>query len=97
MADFAEIDWARRALGLGETASMPDIRKAYRRLANRYHPDKGGSASDSERMAELNRAYRVLLNYCRDYRYSFHEEDVARTYPNEEYMRTWADRWYHSI
>jgi hypothetical protein len=37
-----------------------DIEKAYRRLASKHHPDKGGSA---ERMAEINRARDEALKF----------------------------------
>lgn len=53
-------------LGVKETASPDEIKRAYRRKAAAVHPDKGGSA---ELMAEANRAYACLkdpmarLNY----------------------------------
>jgi len=48
-------------------------------------------------MKQLNQAYKVLIDYCGDYRFSFNEEDVARTYPHEEYMRKWGENWFNSI
>jgi curved DNA-binding protein CbpA len=39
MANFEEVDKAKRLLGLSEVASFREIRTAYRRLAHRYHPD----------------------------------------------------------
>lgn len=97
MADFEAIDEARRLLGLGEEASMQQIRNAYRRLARQHHPDTGSSSGDVEVMKKLNRSYKLLTDYCHDYRYSFREEDVARAYPGDEYLRTWRERWYNSI
>ena len=44
-------------LGLQNFSSLPEIRKAYRRLALKYHPDRGG---DEEKMKELNTAYEFL-------------------------------------
>lgn len=35
---------ARTLLGVGESASVEDIRAAHRRLITRVHPDAGGSA-----------------------------------------------------
>lgn len=46
-------------LQLHPNAEPEVIESAFRRLALKYHPDKGGS---NERMAELNRAYAVLSN-----------------------------------
>jgi hypothetical protein len=48
-------------------------------------------------MKKLNWAYKLLLDYCNDYKYSFREEDTARTYPFEEDLRTWRDKWSDSI
>ncbi|MDZ4226542.1 MAG: molecular chaperone DnaJ, partial [Candidatus Pacearchaeota archaeon] len=40
-------------------ASEEDIKKAYRRLAHKHHPDKGGEAG---KFKELNEAYQILSN-----------------------------------
>jgi molecular chaperone DnaJ len=48
-------------LGVEETASLVDIRRAYRRLALRYHPDKAGAASKPA-FIRISVAYRVLSN-----------------------------------
>lgn len=55
---------ARALLGVGEGATLKDIREAHRRLIARVHPDAGGSAELATRVnaardalvAELNRA-----------------------------------------
>jgi len=98
MANFLEIDEARKMLGLGEVATLKGIKGAYRRLARRYHPDRHGRADqDEEAMKKLNWAYKLLEDYCRDYKYSFRQEDVSRTYPEEEYLRGWRENWFDSI
>jgi len=99
MANFNEIDEARRLLGLGEAATLKEVKSAYRRLAHRHHPDVHGSATDEndEVMKKLNRAYKLLMDYCTDYKYSFREEDIGRTYPHEEHMRKWRENWFNSI
>jgi preprotein translocase subunit Sec63 len=95
MANFDEIDEARKLLGLGDAATITEIKNAYRRLAHRYHPDKhSGGADETEVMKKLNWAYKLLMSYCGDYNYSFREEDVARTYPHEEYLRKYYYGWF---
>ena len=47
-------------LGVTREASKEDIKKAYRKMAHKYHPDK--SNGDEERFKEVNEAYQVLSN-----------------------------------
>jgi len=44
-------------LGVSKDASDEEIKRAYRRLAQKYHPDKGG---DEKKFKEINEAYQVL-------------------------------------
>jgi DnaJ-class molecular chaperone len=100
MANFNEIEEARKLLGLGEAATLKEIKNAYRTLAHRHHPDKHSSAASEETvdtMKRLNWAYKLLMDYCDNYKYSFREEHVAGIYPDEEYMRNWRKNWFNSI
>ncbi|MCC6381977.1 MAG: molecular chaperone DnaJ [Dehalococcoidia bacterium] len=47
-------------LGVDRAASPQDLKKAYRRLAMEYHPDRNPSPDAAERFKEINRAYEVL-------------------------------------
>lgn len=47
-----------KILGVNKTASKDEIKKAYRKLAHKYHPDKTGG--DDERFKEASEAYSVL-------------------------------------
>ena len=46
-----------KTLGVPRTASTDEIKKAFRKLARKYHPDAGG---DEAKFKELNEAYEVL-------------------------------------
>lgn len=47
-----------KLLGVAKNASEEEIKKAYRRLAQQYHPDKTGG--NTEKFKEINEAYQVL-------------------------------------
>ena len=48
-------------LGVGKTATPAEIKKAYRKLANKYHPDKTkGDKTAEEKFKEINEANEVL-------------------------------------
>ena len=100
MVNFNEIDEARRLLGLGDAATLKEIKSAYRKMALRHHPDKHNSvdvAENEEIMKRLNWAYNLLMQYCNNYKYTFREEDVARTYPYDEYLKRFYYGWFDSI
>ena len=49
-----------KALGVEPGASEDEIRKTYRRLARKYHPDVSKEPDAASRMAEINEAHEVL-------------------------------------
>ena len=46
-----------KTLGVPRTATTDEIKKAFRKLARKYHPDAGGSEA---KFKEINEAYEVL-------------------------------------
>lgn len=49
-----------KTLGVERSADQDGIRKAFRRLAAKYHPDRNKAADAEERFKEVNEAYEVL-------------------------------------
>src|SRR4030081_2250705 len=50
-----------KALGVDKKASADEIKKAYRKLARRYHPDRNpGDKAAEERFKEISQAHDVL-------------------------------------
>ena len=49
-------------LGIGREASEEELKKAFRRLALEYHPDRNKQEGASERFKEVSEAYQVLTD-----------------------------------
>ena len=57
------IDDPYKVLGVGRDASDEEIKRAYRRLAKQYHPDRNpGDAEAAKKMQEVNAAYEQIKN-----------------------------------
>lgn len=55
-----------RVLGISQDASEDEIKKAYRSLAKKYHPDvNNGSAEAEAKMKEVNEAYSTIMKLRR--------------------------------
>ena len=52
-----------KVLGVSENATQDEIKKAYRKLAKKYHPDLNpGDEAAAQKMNEINQAYDMLMN-----------------------------------
>lgn len=49
-----------KVLGVSKSASADEIKKAYRKLALQYHPDRNKGKESEEKFKEVNKAYEVL-------------------------------------
>ncbi len=58
--DADVLDAARKTLELGESASLDEIKAAYRRLLREYHPDRNPDPGAGERVKEIAGAYELL-------------------------------------
>ncbi len=59
-------------LGVSEAATEEEVKKAYRRLALQYHPDKNpGDRRAEERFKEISEAYAVLMDQQKRQQYDF--------------------------
>ncbi len=67
-------------LGLDGRASREEIKRAFRRLALRYHPDRnpGNQKQAEEQFKEINEAYEVLIDESRRREYDYLTGNAAQ-------------------
>src|SRR5258708_37604817 len=67
-----------RVLGVSESASADDIKKAYRKLAKKYHPDaKPGNKTSESRFKEITEAHSVLADAEKRKQYDMLRQNCA--------------------
>jgi molecular chaperone DnaJ len=67
-------------LGVAKSASADEIKKAYRKLAHKYHPDKG-QGNDAQ-FKEVNEAYQVLSDSAKRSQYDQYGETFEQARAN---------------
>lgn len=87
---YADLKEAYLILGLGERASLRDIKARHRELVKRHHPD-AGNMSEPETIRKINAAYRVVQDYISDYRFSFAEAEFYEQNPEARIRHQFAD------
>lgn len=87
-----------KVLGVDKSASDEEIKKAYRKLAMKYHPDKNkGDKSSEEKFKQLSEAYAVLSDKekrnqydqfgANGFRQRYSEEDIFRGFDFSDIFR----------
>ena len=69
---------AKSLLGLPQTCSLYEIKTRYRKLMQKWHPDKNPNSLDEahEMSAMIIEAYKTIIEYTNSYHYDFTEEYV---------------------
>jgi hypothetical protein len=91
---YRELQEALAIFGLGERATLKQIKARHRVLAKTHHPDRGAE-SDPAAMRRVNAAYRTLIAYCEGYRFNFSEAEFFEQVPEERLRRQfgWDPVW----
>jgi len=63
-------------LGVSENATADEIKKSYRKLARKYHPDINKDESAVEKFKEINSAYEVLSDSEKKSQYDLHGDQM---------------------
>jgi len=80
-------------LELENNASLDDIKKAYRKLAVKYHPDKNPDNKEhaEEKFKEISQAYEILTNkdkYAQDPR--FRQNNIPQINPHDLFQQIFS-------
>ncbi len=76
-------------LGVDKKATKDDIKKAFRKLAHQYHPDKKGG--DAEKFKEVNEAYSVLSDDQKRSQYDTYGQTFAGGSGPNGFQGNWQD------
>jgi molecular chaperone DnaJ len=75
-------------LGIPKTASADEIKRAYRKLALKYHPDKNKSPDAEEKFKEISEAYGVLSDETKRNQYDqFGHAGIDSRYTQEDIFK----------
>ena len=83
------VEAAAKVLGLGERATLAEIKQAFHSQSKLYHPDTGNG--DAEQMVRITEAYEVLRHFCDAYSFPLRlnstREDNLDIYDPEDWWR----------
>ncbi|XP_042514624.1 chaperone protein DnaJ-like isoform X2 [Macadamia integrifolia] len=79
-------------LGVSPTATPEEIKRAYRKLALRFHPDVNKEANAQEKFMRIKHAYNTLLNSGSRQRYDF--GNSASSYSSSRDQRNQDEEFY---
>ena len=75
-------------LGVERSASADEIKKAFRKLAFKYHPDRNKEADAEEKFKEISEAYAVLSDEQKKAQYDrFGHAGISGAYSQEDIFR----------
>src|SRR6201988_195776 len=81
-----------KILGVAKSASADDIKKAFRKLARKYHPDVNpGDKKAEEKFKEINEAYEVLSDSDKRHKYDTLGPNWADQFGPQFNRRTYAN------
>jgi len=92
MNKYQDITEARKLLELPQRATMKEIKSNYRMLLAKWHPDRCSENKEqcNEMTKKIIAAYKTILAYCNQYKYSFSKDEVKNNLPPEEW---WFERF----
>ena len=82
LSHVEQISNALDILELPKLITKADVKKQYRFLSKKYHPDQGGDAMKQE---QINTAYTLLIKYIEEFRYTFNDKEISNQFPGAKH------------
>ena len=73
-----ELEKARKILGISKSATEDEVKRVYRALARKWHPDTNKTKKAHNKMQEINHAFQIIM-----------EEEFGKIDPWEDYGKWW--------
>lgn len=82
------------ALGLASSATLADVKKAFRQKASFYHPDKNDADDAAERFRAVQEAYEVLSSNAKRQAYDDNRRRNLLDSPIDTAREIWQNYFY---
>lgn len=84
------------ALGLASSATLADVKKAFRQKASFYHPDKNDADDAAERFRSVQEAYEVLSSDAKRQAYDDNRRRNLLDSPIDTAREIWQN-YFHTV
>lgn len=93
--NYQDIEKAAKLLGLGDRASLQQIKNAYRILMQQWHPDhcKENKTLCNEMTRRISEAYRLLIGFCNSYTIPLTEQKLIEEFEDDDPERFWKRKF----
>jgi hypothetical protein len=89
--EWQKILAAKDLLGLGDSATMAEIKFVFRNSSRQYHPDLAGNTlKNREKMRQISEAYQTILSYCENFHFPLTCDEQELEMDDEEW---WMSRF----
>lgn len=94
-SEWEEVFAAKELMGLGESATLGELKRSYRKRCKEYHPDiAGDDKAKGDMMRKLTRAYDVLMAHYNQFKIPLIPRDGEAVEAEDWWMdRFGQDMW----